>query len=334
MTKDKDEKAVIRARMQRTGESYAAARAQLARGGGEDEGQERPRPRGSFSTTPATGRAIQAAAGQSVWHLVTALAGGAGVAGRVLRWLGFPTDVVVPPLDEGSPAATSVQEALWSAAELKGSEPQVDTGSLLRGAVDVLDLVEVPPKHAHLVALLRNADLVGLCRAARSELGPEDDDALTPGQEGTFSRFTDRARLVIVKAQEEARGLGHGYIGTEHILLGLLGEGSGLAWRVLSAQGVELEDLRTRVEAVIGRGDGPVGSHIPFTPRCKKLLELAATTSLELGHAHVGTEHLLLALVEEGEGVGAQVLAEVGATKDVVRETVLALLVAEPPLTG
>ena len=331
MTKDKDEKAVIRARMVRTGESYAAARAQLARGGDDVTHADVPAAaaanRGSLTTTAAAGRAVgQAAGGKSAWHLVLALRSVGGVSGRVLGWLGFPADVKASPVDPDGRAVASLQAALWAAAELKGPESPVDTGMLLRGAVDVLDPSEVPEEHAELATRLRGADLVGLCDAARRDLGPEDDDRIKPGQAGIFGRFTDRARAVIVLAQEEARTFDHDYIGTEHLLLGLLKEGGDVAFHVLAGRGVELAAMRDRVLQVIGRGEESPGGHIPFTPRSKKLLELALTTALDLGHPHVGTEHLLLALVDEGEGVAAQLLREVGCTADVVRTDVLAML--------
>jgi ATP-dependent Clp protease ATP-binding subunit ClpC len=123
-----------------------------------------------------------------------------------------------------------------------------------------------------------------------------------------FERFTNLARHVIVLAQEEARGLEHNYIGTEHLLLGLLGESSGLAAEALNRFGISLAQAREEVEARVGRGKKPPSGHIPFTPRSKKVLELALREALELHHDYIGTEHLLLGLVREGEGVGAQVL--------------------------
>ncbi len=138
-----------------------------------------------------------------------------------------------------------------------------------------------------------------------------------------FERFTDRARRVIVLAQEEAVSLGHDYIGTEHILLGLVHEGEGVAATALESLGVSLRMARSRVEEIIGVGQGPVRGHIPFTPRAKKVLELSLREALGFGHNYIGTEHILLGLIREGEGVGAQVLTRLGATLEKVRGQVL-----------
>src|SRR5258708_6011641 len=125
-----------------------------------------------------------------------------------------------------------------------------------------------------------------------------------------FERFTNRARHVVVLAQEEARGLQHNYIGTEHILLGLLGEPGGVAAQALDRFGVTLGGAREEVKGIIGIGKGGVSGHIPFTPRAKKTLELALREALQLNHNYIGTEHILLGVIREGEGVGAQVLKE------------------------
>src|SRR5262245_41751206 len=117
-----------------------------------------------------------------------------------------------------------------------------------------------------------------------------------------FERFTDRARRVVVLAQEEARLLMHNYIGTEHLLLGLIHEGEGVAAKALDALGIELTEVRSRVEEIIGRGSETPSVHIPFTPRSKKVLELSLREALELGHNYIGTEHILLGLIREGEG--------------------------------
>jgi hypothetical protein len=141
-----------------------------------------------------------------------------------------------------------------------------------------------------------------------------------------FERFTDRARRVVVLAQEEARFLDHNYIGTEHILLGLIHEGEGVAARALESLGVSLEAVRAEVTEIIGRGaEAPTGN-IPFTPRSKKVLELSLREALELGHNYIGTEHILLGLLREGQGVGAQVLVKLGAGRDQVRQVVIQLL--------
>ena len=125
-----------------------------------------------------------------------------------------------------------------------------------------------------------------------------------------FERFTNRARRVVVLAQEEARRLNHNYIGTEHILLGLLGEADGLAHRVLAGLGMSLEDTRREVTAIIGPGHEAPSGHIPFTPRAKKTLELALREALQLQHNYIGTEHILLGLIREGDGVAVQVMRE------------------------
>ncbi len=138
-----------------------------------------------------------------------------------------------------------------------------------------------------------------------------------------FERFTDRARRVVVLAQEEARLLNHGYIGTEHILLGLVSEGDGVAARSLERLGVSLEAVRAKVEGIIGRGGGAPSGHIPFTPRAKKVLELSLRESLQLGHNYIGTEHILLGLIREGEGVAAQVLVSLGVDVSRVRQEVI-----------
>ena len=141
-----------------------------------------------------------------------------------------------------------------------------------------------------------------------------------------FERFTDRARRVVVLAQEEARGLNHNYIGTEHILLALLREGDGVAARVLDRFGLTPEGVREEVTARVGLGSQPVPKKIPFTPRAKKVLELALREALQLHHNYIGTEHILLGLIREGDGVGAQILAEHAADLDTVRLAVLEVL--------
>jgi ATP-dependent Clp protease ATP-binding subunit ClpA len=130
-----------------------------------------------------------------------------------------------------------------------------------------------------------------------------------------FERFTDQARRVVVLAQEEARMLGHGYIGTEHILLGLLSEGEGQAAQALAALEISLEAAREQVAEIIGEGTGQPAGHIPFTPRTKKVLELSLREAQRLGDGYIGTEHILLGLLLEGEGVAAQVLERLGATR-------------------
>src|SRR6201991_3488481 len=141
-----------------------------------------------------------------------------------------------------------------------------------------------------------------------------------------FERVTDRARRVVVLAQEEARMLSHNYIGTEHILLGLIHEGEGVAAKALESLDISLEAVRAQVEEIIGQGQQAPSGHIPFTPRAKKVLELSLREALQLGHSYVGTEHILLGLIREGEGVAAQVLQKLGADLNRVRQQVIQLL--------
>jgi ATP-dependent Clp protease ATP-binding subunit ClpA len=157
-----------------------------------------------------------------------------------------------------------------------------------------------------------------------------------------FERFTDRARRVVVLAQEEARMLNHNYIGTEHLLLGLVHEGHGVAAKALESQGISLKAVRQQVEQIIGRGSQAPSGHIPFTPRAKKVTELAQRESDALGQGHIDTEHLLLGLVREGNGVAAQALVRLGADLNSVRQMVILLLprqtgtgaVSAPPRRG
>src|SRR5450830_206832 len=141
-----------------------------------------------------------------------------------------------------------------------------------------------------------------------------------------FERFTDRARRVVVLAQEEARMLNHNYIGTEHILLGLIHEGEGVAAKALESLGISLDAVRAQVQEIIGEGQQAPSGHIPFTPRAKKVLELSLREALQLGHNYIGTEHILLGLIREGEGVAAQVLNKLGADLNRVRQQVIQLL--------
>jgi ATP-dependent Clp protease ATP-binding subunit ClpC len=160
-------------------------------------------------------------------------------------------------------------------------------------------------------------------RVAEHPLRPADlGDTLGP----VFERFTDRARRVLTFAQEEARLLNHSFIGTEHILLGLIREGDGVGAQALRSLGVSLEVVRVRVVEVVGTsGSAPTGSP-PFTPRAKKVLELALREALQLNHSYIGTEHILLGLVREGEGVAAKVLVDVGVDLLRVRQAVNTLM--------
>ena len=137
-----------------------------------------------------------------------------------------------------------------------------------------------------------------------------------------FERFTDRARRVVVLAQEEARLLNHNYIGTEHILLGLIHEGEGVAAKALESLDISLEAVRAQVQEIIGQGQQAPSGHIPFTPRAKKVLELSLREALQLGHNYIGTEHILLGLIHEGEGVAAKALESLGIALEGVRQQV------------
>ena len=141
-----------------------------------------------------------------------------------------------------------------------------------------------------------------------------------------FEKFTDKARRVVVLAQEEAKLLNHNYIGTEHLLLGLIHEGEGVAAKALESLGINLDSVREQVQEIIGQGQQAPTGHIPFTPRAKKVLELSLREALQLGHSYIGTEHLLLGLIREGEGVAAQVLTKLGADTNRVRQQVIQLL--------
>jgi ATP-dependent Clp protease ATP-binding subunit ClpC len=141
-----------------------------------------------------------------------------------------------------------------------------------------------------------------------------------------FERFDQRARRVVVVAKEEARMHNHDDIGTEHILLGLIHEGEGVAAKALESLGISLDAVRQEVEGIIGQGEQAPSGHIPFTPRAKKVLELSLREALQLGHNYIGTEHILLGLIREGDGVAAQVLVKLGADLNQMRQQVIQLL--------
>jgi ATP-dependent Clp protease ATP-binding subunit ClpC len=153
-----------------------------------------------------------------------------------------------------------------------------------------------------------------------------------------FERFTDRARRVVVLAQEESRLLGHNYIGTEHLLLGLIHESEGVAARTLRSLGISLDAVRSQVEETVGKGGSSPSGHMPFTPRAKKVLELSLREAMQLSHNYIGTEHILLGLIREGEGVAAQVLVTLGADLSRVRQRIIEVLSnyapGEHPETG
>jgi len=196
------------------------------------------------------------------------------------------------------------------------------------GALDVSGLTD------RLAPRLRPS---GHARARAKEASMPDHPALSLAEKikratmrkqpkGMFQRFTDRARRVVVLAQEEARLLGHNHVGTEHLLLALLYEGEGIAARALESLGISRENMVGQVEEITGRGQHTRPGHIPFAPRTKKVLELSLREALALGHHYIGTEHLLLALLRDGEGVGAQVLTRLGGDDARVRERVIDLL--------
>ena len=149
-----------------------------------------------------------------------------------------------------------------------------------------------------------------------------------------FERFTEKAIKVIMLAQEEARRLGHNFVGTEQVLLGLIGEGTGIAAKTLKSMGVNLKDARIEVEKIIGRGSGFVAVEIPFTPRAKRVLELSWDEARQLGHNYIGTEHLLLGLIREGEGVAARVLENLGVDLNKIRSNVVKMLGDSKPTAG
>jgi hypothetical protein len=170
----------------------------------------------------------------------------------------------------------------------------------------------------------------GVCEAWR--LGQVRPAARAGGSGGLFERFTDRARRVVVQAQEEARVLSHNFIGTEHLLLGLIHEGEGMGAKALEGLGIGLAAVRQQVEQMISPGEEPPRGHIPFTPQAKRALELSLRESRQLGHTHIGTEHILLGLIREGEGVAAQVLVRMGADLQRARHQVIQLLPGPNPV--
>src|SRR4029453_13302326 len=163
-------------------------------------------------------------------------------------------------------------------------------------------------------------------RRRRGGGSPTRIHAWRAGVGKVFERFTDRARRVVVLAQEDARLLNHNYIGTEHLLLGLIHESQGVAAKALESLGISLEAVRAQVEEIIGQGQRSPTGHIPFTPRAKKVLELSLREAKQLDHNYIGTEHILLGLIREGEGVAAQVLVKLGGDLPRVRQQVIQML--------
>lgn len=163
-------------------------------------------------------------------------------------------------------------------------------------------------------------------QAAQKRFVPKFADAREPLDPGPFGRFTERARRIIIASQEEARAVGHDYIGTEHLVLGLLSEPEALAGRALAEQGITPEQIRAAMTVVLGPAKGNVPEYIPYTPRAKKVLELTVREALRLGHNYVGTEHLLLGVLAEEEGVGAKILVGLGLVRDEAEDWMLAQL--------
>jgi len=196
------------------------------------------------------------------------------------------------------------------------------------GALDVKDLADrLAPRlwpSSHARARAKEAPMPGRPALPLAERIKKATMRRQP--KGMFQRFTDQARRVVVLAQDEARLLGHNYVGTEHLLLGLLYEGGGIAAQALESLGISRENILGQVEQIIGRGQHARPGHIPFTPRAKKALELSLREALALGHTYIGPEHLLLGLLCEGHGVAAQVLTGAGASPALVRERVVDLL--------
>src|SRR6516225_4001044 len=178
----------------------------------------------------------------------------------------------------------------------------------------------------HRLALSATVGTRLLCGVGKVGPDPPRPAPVREESDDMFERFTDRARRVVVLAQEEARMLNHNYIGTEHILLGLIHEGEGVAAKALESLGISLDAVRQQVEEIIGQGQQAPSGHIPFTPRAKKVLELSLREALQLGHNYIGTEHILLGLIREGDGVAAQVLVKLGADLNRVRQQVIQLL--------
>jgi prophage maintenance system killer protein len=237
----------------------------------------------------------------------------------------------------------------------RGNQPVALAAMLQFLALNGWDVNLDPPEAIRTVVAELEVDTLG-AREVTGWLAPRlrlDDPAATCAKEapmrrwlplvsvkmrarprGMFRRFTERARRAVQLAQEEARLLNHNYIGTEHLLLGLLGEGEGVAAKALESLGISMEAVRAQVEELIGHGESAPAGHLPFTPRAKKVLELSLREALQLGHNYIGTEHILLGLAREGEGVAVEVLIGFGASRARLRDQVLQLLTGEGEQTG
>jgi hypothetical protein len=226
--------------------------------------------------------------------------------------LAFPASVLMHELDTRRPFPR-LNRRIAVAATVQFVS--LNGGTLELEPVERLNAVLDLRLRDNLYALLRE-------RICSAEPGPAPP-SIEGMSHGMFERFTDRARRVVVLAQEEARTLSHNYIGTEHILLGLIHEGEGVAAKVLESIGISLEAVRAKVGEIIGHGEKQPSGHIPFTPRAKKVMELSLREAIQLGHNYIGTEHLLLGLLREGQGVAAQVLIKLGAELNGVRVKVV-----------
>ena len=222
--------------------------------------------------------------------------------------------------------------------EVDPDPPEATRAVVAKLAAGTLDTTDVK---AWLAPRLRPSDRAATCakeapmRRWRPLVAVEMKMATLRKQPtGMFRRFTDRARRAVQLAQEQAQLLNHNYVGTEHLLLGLLGEGEGVAAKALESLGISLEAVRAQVEELIGHGQSAPAGHIPFTPRAKQALELSLREALQLGHNYIGTEHILLGLAREGEGVAAELLVGFGAGHARLRDQVLQVLTGEGEQAG
>ncbi len=236
-----------------------------------------------------------------------------------------------PPKDPEPQDPTEPEEATLSLSPARRAKIEALKAELLGDLLTAAEVAEILDIHPRTVGeYLREGKLAGIqlaggWRVSEKSLRDFVQEAASGG--GMFKRFTDKARHVIVLSQTEARRLNHNYIGTEHLLLGLLAEGEGVAAKALVELGVSLKTTRIQVESQIGRGKESSGGYVPFTPRSKKVLELSLREALALGHNYIGTEHLLLGLIREGGGVAAQILTRPGGVEfDDVRAKVIELL--------
>jgi prophage maintenance system killer protein len=252
--------------------------------------------------------------------------------------------VLLDALVRGQPLRRGNQQVALAAMlqflALNGQEMDPDppgpvvalVAGLAAGMVDISTVADQLAPRLLPAASVKEAPMPG--RPVRLAMRLRNATTRTQPDKGVFARFTDRARRAVHLAQEEARLLRHEHVGTEHLLLGLLYEGEGVAARALQALGISREDVRGQVEEIAGPGQGSPERPVPFTPRAKKVVELSLREALALGHHYIGTEHLLLALLRDGEGFGARVLTRLGADDALVRGQVLGLLSDESEQAG